>query len=72
VRRLVDHADLGEVEIVAFGDQANDIAMVRAAHRGIAVANAIAEVRAVADEIIGPNSDDSVPRHIQADWRTRR
>jgi Cof subfamily protein (haloacid dehalogenase superfamily) len=72
VRMLLEHAGLGDVEIVAFGDQANDIAMLRAAHRGIAVANAIAEVRAVADEIIGPNSDDSVPQYIQADWRNRR
>ena len=72
VRMLLDHAGLGDVEIVAFGDQANDIAMLRAAHRGIAVANAIAEVRAVADEIIGPNSDDSVPQYVQADWRNRR
>jgi len=72
VRMLLEHTGLGDVEIVAFGDQANDIAMIRAAHRGVAVANAIAEVRAVADEIIGPNTDDSVLLYVHADWQTRR
>jgi Cof subfamily protein (haloacid dehalogenase superfamily) len=72
VRMLAEHADLGDIEIVAFGDQVNDIAMIRAAHRGVAVANAIAEVRAVADEIIGPNTDDSVPLYVHADWQKRR
>ncbi|MDA0337174.1 MAG: HAD family hydrolase [bacterium] len=72
VRSLVDHAGLGNVEIVAFGDESNDIAMIRSAHRGIAVANAIAEVQAVADEIIGANTEDSVPRYIQKDWLARR
>lgn len=68
VAELIKHAGLGDVEVTAFGDQVNDVAMVRSAHRGVAVANAIAEVRAVADEIIGPNTQDSVPEYIAADW----
>lgn len=71
VAALIEHAGLGDVEITAFGDQANDIGMVRAAHRGIAVGNAIAEVVAVADEVIGPNSSDSVVRYIDQDWSAR-
>ena len=68
VAELVKHAGLGDVAVTAFGDQANDVAMVRTAHRGVAVANAIAEVLAVADEIIGPNTQDSVPEYIATDW----
>ncbi|HJP30992.1 MAG TPA: HAD family hydrolase [Candidatus Latescibacteria bacterium] len=72
IRSLAEYIGLGDAEIVAFGDQVNDVTMIDAAHRGVAVANAVPEVRAVADEIIGPNTDDSVPRYIQADWQRRR
>jgi Cof subfamily protein (haloacid dehalogenase superfamily) len=72
VTSLLEHTGMVGVEVIAFGDQSNDIAMIRAAHRGIAVANAIPEVHAVADEIIGPNTADSVPHYINADWQQRR
>ena len=72
VRALVEHAGLGGVEVIAFGDESNDIEMIRTADRGIAVANAIPEVHAVADHIIGPNTDDSVPSYIRTDWTSRR
>lgn len=51
---------------VAFGDQHNDVAMLAAADHGVAVANAIPEARAVADEVIGPNADDSVAAYLEA------
>lgn len=72
VAELVVLRGLGDVEVVAFGDQANDAGLLAMAHRGVAVANAIPEILAVADEVIGPNTDDSVARYIQADWRSRR
>lgn len=50
--------------IVAFGDNHNDIEMIRLADRGIAVRNAIAELTAVADEIIGSNEEDSVVNYL--------
>jgi 5-amino-6-(5-phospho-D-ribitylamino)uracil phosphatase len=71
VRLLVEHAGLQDVEVIAFGDESNDIDMIRTAHHGVAVANAIDEVRAVADEIIGPNTHDSVPRYIRQHWSAR-
>ncbi len=49
---------------MAFGDQANDVPLLRAADHGVAVANADADAKAAAREIIGPNSEDSVPRYI--------
>ena len=49
---------------VAFGDQENDLSMIRAADHGVAVANAVPAVLAVADEIIGPNHDDSVASYL--------
>lgn len=46
--------------VVAFGDMPNDIAMLRWAGRGIAVANAHDEVLAAADAITASNDDDGL------------
>lgn len=51
-------------EIVAFGDNLNDIGMLEGATKGIAVANAFPAVKEVADEVIGPNTADSVAEYI--------
>ncbi|MDE5796441.1 MAG: HAD hydrolase family protein [Muribaculaceae bacterium] len=53
--------------VVAFGDNVNDIPMLKAADVAVAVANAVPEVIEVADIVIGPNTADSVPRFILDD-----
>lgn len=57
----------GADRVVAFGDNLNDIPMLRAADVAIAVENAHPQVKEVADIVIGSNSADSVARHIAAD-----
>lgn len=57
---------LGGLRVVAFGDQANDIPLLRYADHAVAVANADAEVKAEVDEVIGGNTEDAVPRWILA------
>ncbi len=57
----------GAERIVAFGDNLNDIPMLRAADCAIAPANAHPRVKEIASAIIGPNSDDSVIRYIADD-----
>ncbi len=52
-------------EVVAFGDNNNDVAMLRWAGRGIAVENAAPLAREAADEVIGPHTDDSVAACIE-------
>lgn len=47
-------------ETIAFGDMPNDITMLRWAGHGVAMANAHASVRAVADEVTASNNDDGV------------
>jgi Cof subfamily protein (haloacid dehalogenase superfamily) len=54
------------LRVVAFGDQANDVPLLRYADHAVAVANADPEARAEADEVIGANSEDAVPRWILA------
>lgn len=51
-------------ETVAFGDNLNDIPMLRTADRAVAVNNAAPQVKAVADIIIGENNGDSVVKFI--------
>ncbi len=64
VRDLQRRHGLQGCRVVAFGDQANDVPLLRSADHGVAVANADPEARAVAREIIGPNTADAVPRYI--------
>jgi Cof subfamily protein (haloacid dehalogenase superfamily) len=56
---------LGAGRVVVFGDNRNDIAMMQAADFSVAVDNAFTEVKAVASEVIGPNTADSVARWIE-------
>jgi Cof subfamily protein (haloacid dehalogenase superfamily) len=51
---------IDQADVIAFGDYPNDVPMLSWAGRGVAVANAHAEVLAVADEVTGSNDDDGV------------
>jgi len=57
---LCDELEIGRGEVIAFGDMLNDISMLEWAGRGVAVANAHAEVLAVADEVTASNDEDGV------------
>ncbi|MDE7297700.1 MAG: HAD family hydrolase [Lachnospiraceae bacterium] len=52
-------------ETAAFGDDYNDIEMLRECGTGIAVANALEEVRAAADGVCGSNEEDGVARWLE-------
>lgn len=54
----------GADRIVAFGDNMNDIPMLREADVAVAVENAVPEVKRMADIIIEPNTSDSVASFI--------
>ncbi|WP_432134295.1 MULTISPECIES: HAD family hydrolase [unclassified Streptomyces] len=54
------HLGIGPAETVAFGDMPNDIPMFDWAARGVAMANAHPELKAVADEVTLSNEDDGV------------
>jgi hypothetical protein len=61
---------VGAQRVVVFGDNRNDIAMMQAADHSVAVGNAFPEVRAAANEVIGPNTEDSVARWIENELET--
>lgn len=62
VRDLREH--LGSDRVVAYGDNLNDLPMLRAADEAVAVDNALPEVKEEVDRIIGPNTAEAVPRDI--------
>jgi len=52
-------------DVIAFGDDTSDIGMLRGTGIGVAVQNAIPEVKAVADCICGDCDEDGVARWIE-------
>lgn len=54
----------GADRVVVFGDNINDLPMMRVADVAVAVDNAVEEVKQAATVVIGPNTEDSVPRYI--------
>ncbi len=53
-------------DVLAFGDNYNDMEMLKVAGCGVAVGNAREEVKAVADHIAKQNSEDGVAHFIKA------
>ena len=51
VRRLAREWNIADDKICAVGDDVNDIPMIRAAGLGVAMGNAVPEVKAAADRI---------------------
>ena len=65
--RLLAHLGLSREQLIAFGDGFNDLAMLRFAGMGVAMANAADEVKAVADRVTLSNDEDGVA-HAVAQW----
>ena len=63
---------LGVERIVVFGDNRNDIPMMKIADHSVAVSNAFDDVKAIADEVIGSNDEDAVVKWIERDVLTSR
>jgi hypothetical protein len=57
---LAEELGIEADQVVAFGDYPNDVPMLAWAGRGVAVANAHAEVLAIADEVTASNDEDGV------------
>ncbi|MDD4867416.1 MAG: HAD family hydrolase [Mycobacterium sp.] len=68
IEEIAKSLDIGSGEVLAFGDMPNDLPMLRWAGHGVAMGNAHPEVRAAADEITTPNTDDGVARVLERWW----
>ena len=61
---LSEMSGIGIKDIVAFGDDSNDIEMLRLCGTGVAVANAVPEALKAADEVTLTNDEDGVAKWL--------
>ncbi len=61
---LCAHLGIDQARSFAFGDNINDIPMIEAAGMGVAVENALPEVRSAADALTASNDDSGVGRFL--------
>ena len=58
--KMADMLGIDAKKTIAVGDYNNDISMIKSAGLGFAVANAVDEVKAVADYVTVSNDDDAI------------
>lgn len=64
IAHILKKCDIDISEIIAFGDDYNDIEMIKNCGIGVAMGNGIAEVKAVSDFICDINDNDGVAKYI--------
>lgn len=65
VKLLIEYHNIKRGEIIAIGDNFNDKEMIEFAGTGIAMGNAPAEVKAVADYVTDTNNNDGVAKALE-------
>ena len=65
LRFIAENEKIKMEDVVAFGDGENDISMLQAAGKGIAVKNAMKSVKVHADEICESNKNDGVAEYLE-------
>lgn len=65
LQRLADYYGIDVKDTVAFGDHHNDIELMKQAGIGVAMGNAVQEVKDAADQITDTNQNDGVAKWIE-------
>lgn len=66
IKIVCDSCDISISDIIAFGDDYADIGLLEAAGIGIAMGNAIDDVKAIADIVIGSNDEDGIAVYLES------
>ena len=64
IKALSEASGISLADTVAFGDDQNDIEMLKLCGKGVAVANAVPEVLSAADEVTLSNEEDGVAKWL--------
>jgi len=65
LRRVIDNFNMKQEDIIAFGDEHNDVDMLKFAGWGVAMANGTDQVKAVANDITEkPNTEDGMADYL--------
>ena len=65
IQACATHLGIDTAEIAAFGDDYNDVGMLKGCGVGVAMANAISEAKAVADFVCYTNDNDGVAKWVE-------
>ncbi len=68
INEIVKYLNISLEEVAAFGDDINDIGMIKHCGQGIAVSNAIKEILECASHITGSNDEDGVAAYIRENF----
>lgn len=65
LKTLTDYWGLGLKDVAAFGDDHNDVGMLKSCGLGVAVGNAIKEAKEAADAVADTNDNDGAAKYIE-------
>lgn len=65
LQRLLTHLGLEHESLMAFGDGFNDLSMIQFAGQGVAMANAVEEVKSIADFVTTSNEEDGIAHALE-------
>ncbi len=68
LQQLAKRLGIKPAEVMAIGDEKNDLGMLKTAGMGIAIGNAVPELQALADQITTDNNHNGVGEAI-AKWQ---
>lgn len=72
LRVIANHFNIPLSDVVAFGDDINDCDMLKAAGIGVAMGNAINDLKEIADYVTETNDNDGISKWITANLLTER
>ncbi|RAL21901.1 Cof-type HAD-IIB family hydrolase [Thermoflavimicrobium daqui] len=62
---VTEYYQIPSEKVIAFGDQTNDFEMIRFAGHGIAMGNALEELKQVANDVTSTNEEDGVALYLE-------
>ncbi len=65
IKRLTEYLGIEMTDVIAFGDDLNDLGMLKSAGTAVAVDNAVADVKSIADYVTHSNDDDGVASFLE-------
>ena len=65
LQKLLDHVGLDQSQLIACGDGYNDLSMIDFAGLGVAMGNAVSEVKKAANYITSTNDEDGIAHVIE-------
>ncbi|MFX3624103.1 MAG: Cof-type HAD-IIB family hydrolase [Ectobacillus sp.] len=65
LKKITDYYGIPSERVIAFGDEDNDFEMIEFAGRGVAMGNAIAELKSLANYVTATNEEDGVAVYLE-------